>query len=37
MDNLEMLMWYKTFWKTLNDLASCILQNQNWFIWDIKN
>ena len=34
MCNVERL--YKTFWKILKDLASCISQNQNWFLPDVK-
>ena len=37
MDNLEMLMWYKIYWKSLKYFASCSSQNQNYFLPDVKS
>ena len=36
-DNLEMLIWYKIYWKSLKYFASCSSQNQNCFLPDVKS
>lgn len=35
-DNLEMLIWYKIYWKSLKYFASCSSQNQNCFLPDVR-